>query len=177
MSARRIMPDATLLPDGTVFIANGADTGIAGGRPGAAGAANLLPGDPPQSAETYNISAPFGSRMSGLLASSGRDRLYHCVSWLTPNAEMLVTGSEATSDYTMQVFTPGYLRGTFARRVLFSARIASLQQSCMKHGAARCVATLCILLGRHGRYGVAAGRCWVLRAHQIQLTEPQSPSR
>ena len=30
-------------------------------------------------------------------------RLYHSVAWLTQNAEVLVSGSEVTSDYTAQV--------------------------------------------------------------------------
>lgn len=115
MSNARVMPDNVLLPDGTLFICNGGDTGIAGGVPGAGAAANLLTGG--QSGEIYNISKPFGQRMSGLLASSLRDRLYHSVAWLTPNAEVLVTGSEATEDYSIQIYTPQYLRGNFTRQV------------------------------------------------------------
>lgn len=30
-------------------------------------------------------------------------RLYHSVAWLTQNAEVLISGSEVTSDYTAQV--------------------------------------------------------------------------
>lgn len=52
---------------------------------------------------------------AGLLATSGRDRLYHSQAWLTQNAEVLITGSEATEDYTIQIFTPPYLTGTFSR--------------------------------------------------------------
>ena len=39
------------------------------------------------------------------------------MAWLTTNAEVLVTGSETTEDYTMQLFTPPYLTGTFVRWV------------------------------------------------------------
>ena len=52
---------------------------------------------------------------AGLLATSGHDRLYHSEAFLTKNAEVLVMGSEATADYTMQIYTPPYLVGTFAR--------------------------------------------------------------
>lgn len=52
---------------------------------------------------------------AGLLATSGHDRLYHSEAFLTTNAEVLVLGSEATVDYTMQIYTPPYLVGTFAR--------------------------------------------------------------
>ena len=65
--------------------------------------------------EIYNPNNPVGSRFGGLLASSGRDRLYHSVAWLTTNAEVMVTGSETTADYTMQIYTPPYLTGTFVR--------------------------------------------------------------
>ena len=67
--------------------------------------------------EIYSPGSAPGSRFGGLLASSGRDRLYHSVAWLTSNAEVLVTGSETTEDYTMQLFTPPYLTGTFVRWV------------------------------------------------------------
>ena len=37
----RVMPDAILLPDGTVVVANGGSVGVAGGGPGTANAAVL----------------------------------------------------------------------------------------------------------------------------------------
>ena len=58
---------------GSVAIVNGGNIGVAGGGAFSGQSANtLLPGN--QAAEIYNTSLPFGSRMSGLLASSGRDR-------------------------------------------------------------------------------------------------------
>ena len=57
---------------------------------------------------------PFSST-AGLLANSGHDRLYHSEAFLTTNAEVFVLGSEATVDYTMQIYTPPYLVGTFSR--------------------------------------------------------------
>ena len=55
--------------------------------------------------------------MSGLLSSSGRNRFYHSNAFLTKNAEVLISGSETTADYAMQIYTPAYLAGTFSRCV------------------------------------------------------------
>ena len=60
MSAARVMPDTVLLPDGTLFICNGANTGIAGGSPGEGEAANTVPDA--EAGEIYNASNPVGSR-------------------------------------------------------------------------------------------------------------------
>ena len=57
------MPDAVILPDGTIFICNGATTGIAGGAPGGGVAINQ--NGNPLAGEIYNPQAAFGSRMSG----------------------------------------------------------------------------------------------------------------
>jgi hypothetical protein len=51
---------------------NGGNVGVAGGSPSAGQAINSDPRN--QQAEIYDPSLPFGTRMSGLLASSGRDR-------------------------------------------------------------------------------------------------------
>ena len=60
MSAARVMPDTVLLPDGTVFICNGGNVGIAGGAPGNGDAANTIPDS--EAGEIYNHSQPLGSR-------------------------------------------------------------------------------------------------------------------
>ena len=64
MSAPRIMPDAVLLPDGTVFICNGADTGIAGGTSGG-GLARNARSSAALSGEIYKPQQQQGARMSG----------------------------------------------------------------------------------------------------------------
>ena len=83
----RVMPDAVLLPDGTVVIVNGAAYGIAGGSPGNSNAFNN--GNyGPRCAELYNPAQPVGQRWSGLLADSTFDRLYHSEAYLTTNGDV-----------------------------------------------------------------------------------------
>ncbi len=75
--------------------------GIAGGGPGygqATGGATV--------GTIYDPSQPIGSRWRQV-ADSLIKRFYHSVATLTQNAEVLVTGSEATVDYRVQIYTPG----------------------------------------------------------------------
>jgi len=60
------------LGTGSVAIVNGGNVGIAGGGLFAGQSINTDPRN--QQAEIYSTFLPFGTRMSGLLASSGRDR-------------------------------------------------------------------------------------------------------
>ena len=60
MSAARVMPNTVLLPDGTLFVCNGGNVGIAGGQPGGGMAANTVPDA--EAGEIYNHSQPIGSR-------------------------------------------------------------------------------------------------------------------
>ena len=64
LSCPRIMPDAVLLPDGTVGIFNGAEVGIAGGVFGK-GNARSTDGKP-RSPEIYNPAFAIGSRLAPL---------------------------------------------------------------------------------------------------------------
>ncbi|KAK9795594.1 hypothetical protein WJX73_004039 [Symbiochloris irregularis] len=118
MASPRVMPDAVVLPDGTLAIVNGGEVGIAGAPyPGSGDADN--PVGTARCAEIWNpATAKALNGTSGLLADSYRDRLYHSQAWLTLNGEVFVTGSEATEDYTMQIWTPPYLVGTFNRPLI-----------------------------------------------------------
>ena len=58
---------------GSVIITNGGNLGIAGGTPGNTGGTNTAP-YLDQQCEIYNSSFPVGSRMTGLLANSTRNR-------------------------------------------------------------------------------------------------------
>ena len=62
LSCPRVMPDAVLLPDGTVGIFNGAEVGIAGGVFGSGNAQNT--DGKPQSPEIYNPALAIGSRLA-----------------------------------------------------------------------------------------------------------------
>lgn len=79
------MGDLTLLPDGRVFLCNGAQVGIQGGNGVAAAAANIGT----SVAEIYDPSKPIGQRWSQV-ADSLIWRMYHSVAYLTPNAEVCV---------------------------------------------------------------------------------------
>ncbi|KAK9795598.1 hypothetical protein WJX73_005422 [Symbiochloris irregularis] len=117
MASPRVMPDAVLLPDGNFAIFNGGEVGIAGSPyPGAGDATN--PVGTARCAEMWFPGNTGAQRTSGLLADSQRDRLYHSQAWLTRNAEVIISGSEATEDYTMQIWTPPYLVGTFSRPLI-----------------------------------------------------------
>jgi hypothetical protein len=115
MPFRRVMGDTVLLPDGTVFVTNGAQIGIAGGLALAAAAS-----DGTTVACLYNPYAPAGSRWSAL-ADSGIQRLYHSVAFLLSSGEVLVAGSEATLDYRVQHYVPAYLTTASPRPVISTA--------------------------------------------------------
>ncbi|DBB01553.1 TPA: hypothetical protein ACH3X1_000201 [Trebouxia sp. C0004] len=76
----RVMGDAVLLPDGTVFVANGGQIGIAGGVPLAAAATDGI-----TTPVLYNPYLAAGSRYTEL-ADSAIQRLYHS------NAFLLTSG-------------------------------------------------------------------------------------
>lgn len=89
---RRVMSDLVNLPDGRLFLCNGAKVGQAGGEgPGAGAAFNGT-----TTAEIYDPRRPIGQRWRPV-ADSRIWRLYHSVAFLTENAEVLVAGSEITA--------------------------------------------------------------------------------
>ncbi|KAA6429021.1 MAG: hypothetical protein FRX49_01131, partial [Trebouxia sp. A1-2] len=116
MAFPRVMGDLTLLPDGTAFLCNGAQIGIAGG----AGPNHSLANSGITVAEIYNVSKPVGQRWS-TVADSQIERLCHSVAFLTPNATVLVSGSETTGEHRVQIWTPGYLQDGSPRPVITSA--------------------------------------------------------
>lgn len=68
----------------------------------------------------YDPGQRIGSRWRQV-ADSQILRFYYSVATLTQNAEVLVTGSEATVIYCVQIFTTPYLQGAGARPVFGSA--------------------------------------------------------
>lgn len=111
----RVMGDAVLLPDGTVFVANGGQIGIAGGVPLAAAASDGI-----TTPVLYNPYLAAGSRYSEL-ADSAIQRLYHSNAFLLTSGLVLVAGSEATLDYRVQLYTPAYLQTSNPRPVMSGA--------------------------------------------------------
>ncbi|GJJ12922.1 hypothetical protein Clacol_007169 [Clathrus columnatus] len=119
MPQPRIMADGILLPDGRVLIVGGAQTGVAGygnvaDRIGQSNADN-----PAFQGVYYNPNAPIGSRfVQADLPTSSIARMYHSVATLTPNATIMMTGSNPNLDvttvkyateYRVEWLTPSYL--------------------------------------------------------------------
>lgn len=119
MGSSRVMPDATLLPNGIVILLNGAQNGLAGDSASGGGSRADFPNF---SAEMYDPDAPAGQRWS-TLARSQVARLYHSVAVLTRNGTILVSGcdrcwkyqstlpfvaSPAKADYRNEIFYPPF---------------------------------------------------------------------
>ncbi|KAH7873641.1 glyoxal oxidase N-terminus-domain-containing protein [Lentinula edodes] len=121
MPDARLMPDAVLLPTGQIIIVNGAGSGISGygnvvNQVGVSNAAN-----PVLTPVLYNLSADLGSRFNSQgMPSSSIPRLYHSVATLTPDASIMIAGSnpnldrseiEYGTEYRVEWLSPPYMRG------------------------------------------------------------------
>jgi hypothetical protein len=132
----RVMPDAVLLPDGSVLVVNGVSKGYAGGN---AGTGPALPGDAVVTAELYD---PRSDEWR-VLAEAKKTRLYHSTALLLPDGRVLVAGTDHQTnvnkpeypnlnvgtleydqhvarayEYEMEVFSPPYLFREIRRPVL-----------------------------------------------------------
>lgn len=109
MPEARIMPDAVTLPDGKIVFVNGGRTGIAGygnvkEQRGQSNAAN-----PVLTPVLYDPSAPAGERFSRQgMPKSEIPRLYHSVATLTPNATIMIAGSNPNLDRSNAEFGTEY---------------------------------------------------------------------
>lgn len=112
MNFPRVMGDLVNLPDGRLFLCNGAQEGIAGG-----GGPGAFANNGATVAEMYDPSKPIGSRWT-TLADSQIWRMYHSTALLTRTGEVLVAGSEVTSEYRAQLYTPDYLHTQKPRPVI-----------------------------------------------------------
>lgn len=83
----RVMPDAVLLPDGTVLVVNGACRGYAGGD---AATGPAIPDDSVTVPELYDPQTDAWTR----LAPAARKRLYHSTALLLPDGRVLVAGND-----------------------------------------------------------------------------------
>lgn len=99
----RVMPDATLLPNGYVVLMNGGQTGLAGDS---ASGGESRADYPNFFAELYDPNGVVGSRWY-TLARSLIPRMYHSTTALTTNGTILVTGCDRcfrlTSDIEMDM--------------------------------------------------------------------------
>uniref|UniRef100_A0A8H7XRB3 WSC domain-containing protein n=1 Tax=Psilocybe cubensis TaxID=181762 RepID=A0A8H7XRB3_PSICU len=110
MPSKRVMPNLVPLPDGTVFICNGATQGYAG-----FGLAN----NPNLNALLYDPTQPVGSRFS-ILNNTIVARMYHSEAILLPDGRVLISGSDPQTDnpdgtvkypeeFRIEVYIPPYL--------------------------------------------------------------------
>ncbi|KAL0036357.1 hypothetical protein WJX77_003871 [Trebouxia sp. C0004] len=116
MAFPRVMGDAVLLPDGTVFLCNGAQVGVGGGSGYGFSVAN----EATTIAEIYDPTKALGQRWS-TVADSQIWRMYHSSAFLTSNAEVFIGGSETTAEYRAQIYTPSYLQNGKPRPYITSA--------------------------------------------------------
>ena len=104
MPVPRVMGDAVLLPDGTIFVCNGSETGTADNAP-----------TPCLSSYIYDPDADTWSPM----ANATVPRLYHSTALLLPDARVLTAGSDSAwnlepldrSEVRVEIFSPPYLFG------------------------------------------------------------------
>jgi hypothetical protein len=91
------------LPDGTFWLGNGANTGVAGYGVNVSWAIGTSYADHPLTGPLiYNPSAPSGSRFTRAgLSNSTIARMYHSSATLLPDGSVFVTGSNPNPDYTV----------------------------------------------------------------------------
>ncbi|KAG6812809.1 hypothetical protein H0H92_000267 [Tricholoma furcatifolium] len=110
MPSKRVMACMVNLPDGTYFIANGAQEGVAGFG---------LADDPNLTALLYDPTQPVGQRIS-ILNTTIVARMYHSEATLLPDGRVLISGSdpqtnfpngtvEYPEEFRIEVYTPPYL--------------------------------------------------------------------
>jgi hypothetical protein len=108
MPGPRMMPDAVLLPTGTIVLLNGAASGISGygnvrdqvGQSNADGAV--------RAPVLYDSAAPAGSRFTQGLPESAIPRMYHSTATLTPKADIMIAGSNPNLDRSEMVYGTEY---------------------------------------------------------------------
>lgn len=103
----RVMGNAILLPDGTIFVANGANTGVAGYGNDTWVLQDSYANNPVYSPIIYDPSQPSGSRWSRVgMKDSTVARMYHSTATLLPDGSVFVTGSNPHPDYSPNAIFP-----------------------------------------------------------------------
>jgi hypothetical protein len=108
MPGPRMMPDAVLLPTGSIVLLNGAASGISGygnvqdqvGQSNADGAV--------RAAVLYDPAAPAGSRFTQGLPESTIPRMYHSTATLTPKGDIMIAGSNPNLDRSEMIYGTEY---------------------------------------------------------------------
>ena len=114
----RVMPDGVMLPTGEVVIVNGARAGYMGFGSVVDPVALSNAADPALTPIVYSPDKPLGQRWQELRVRTDIPRLYHSVATLTPNGDVMITGSnpspdriltENPSDYRVEWLSPPYM--------------------------------------------------------------------
>ncbi|KAG5455464.1 MAG: glyoxal oxidase N-terminus-domain-containing protein, partial [Olpidium bornovanus] len=118
MPLPRVMPDGVILADGTVFISNGAARGVAGYNV----SVRVKASNPVMVPVIYSPLRPPGKRFRKM-ARARVPRMYHSVSLLLPNGQVLVAGANPIdkpteappswlrwgTEFRVEAFSPPYL--------------------------------------------------------------------
>ncbi|KAG8775988.1 hypothetical protein FRC15_000209 [Serendipita sp. 397] len=103
----RVMGNAILLPDGTVFVGNGANTGVAGYGNDTWVLQESYANNPIYAPLIYDPSKPSGQRWNrDGLKSSEVARMYHSTATLLPDGSVFITGSNPHPDYSPNAVFP-----------------------------------------------------------------------
>jgi Domain of unknown function (DUF1929) len=154
MRFRRVMPDPVLLPDATVLVVNGAQTGQSGGFLShlriAGGGAPMGASNPAQAPERFD---PVTETWE-TLCPKRIERLYHATAALLPDGRVVVAGHDGflnmppadTSRYDVELFSPPYLhRGPRPTISSAPARVAWGSTFSIGTPDAARIATVCLI--------------------------------
>ncbi|KAF8530384.1 glyoxal oxidase [Hysterangium stoloniferum] len=98
----RTLGNLVLLPDQTVFLVNGANTGVAGYGNDSWAIGHSYADNPVYQPTIYHPTAPAGSRFqSAGLSAATIPRLYHSVAILLLDGSVFISGSNPNPDYTV----------------------------------------------------------------------------
>jgi hypothetical protein len=115
----RVMPDGVLLPTGEVVIVNGARSGFMGIDTVIDPVGQSNSDNPALSPIVYSPDNQPGHRFRELVVRSDIPRLYHSVATLTPNGDVMITGSDPANDrmftkypteYRVEWLSPPYMK-------------------------------------------------------------------
>lgn len=104
----RVMPDSVLLPTGEVVFVNGAGTGYSGFGSTFNPIGESNADVPALSPAVYSGDKPAGQRFTSLGVRTDIPRMYHSVATLTPNGDVMITGSNPNADRILRKYQTEY---------------------------------------------------------------------